>query len=71
MGLNMARPAAPAPPLQWPEWLVAMKDAELSIDRGKNPAGNSMLKARFVTGVPMSKLFEFYKSLLSTNGYKV
>jgi len=69
MGLHKVRPPAPAPPLVWPKWLVAPKDSELMVDRGRDAAGNGQLKSRFITGAPMTALYTMYKDLLASHGY--
>ena len=71
MGIGRARPAAPAPPLQWPAWLARVEGGLPAIRRGADPAGNGMLRAEYVSGSPMSEIFSFYKDLLTANGYQI
>jgi hypothetical protein len=71
MGIHRARHDAPAPPLVWPDWLPHITGAELALQKGADPAGNALLKCRYVTSVPMSQLFSFYRELLDSNGYSV
>ncbi len=71
MGIGRARPAAPAPPLQWPAWLTQVEGGLPAIRRGADQAGNGMLRAGYVSGSPMSQIFAFYKDLLSANGYQI
>ena len=71
MGIGRARPAAPAPPLSWPAWLVDVEGGLPATRKGADQAGNGMLGAHYVSGSPMSQIFSFYKDLLSTNGYQV
>jgi hypothetical protein len=71
MGIHRVRHDAPAPPLVWPDWLPQINGAELAIQKGADPAGNALLKCRYVTPVPMSQLFSFYRGLLDSNGYSV
>ena len=71
MGIGRARPAAPAPPLEWPAWLAQVEGGLPAIRKGADPAGNGMLRAQYVSGSPMSQIFSFYKDLLTANGYQV
>ena len=71
MGIGRARPAAPAPPLNWPAWLAEVEGGLPAARKGADQAGNSMLGAHYVSGSPMSQIFSFYKDLLSANGYQV
>jgi len=71
LGIGRALPPAPAPPLIWPDWLVHPKGAQMAITKTRDQAGVPMMRTRFVTSVPMSQLFVFYKDLLTKNGYEV
>jgi hypothetical protein len=71
MGMGRARPAAPAPPLEWPAWLAEVEGGLPAIQKGTDQAGNLMLRAEYVSGSPMSQIFSFYKDLLTANGYQV
>jgi hypothetical protein len=71
LGIHRQREDAPAPPLVWPEWLVHVKNARLAIQKAVDQAGVSYLKARYVTSVPMSELFVYYKDLLTAQGYSI
>jgi len=71
MGIGRARPAAPAPPLEWPTWLERVQGGVPAVQRGSDQAGNGMLKAQYVSSVPMSQIFAFYKELLQANGYQI
>jgi hypothetical protein len=71
MGIHRQRQDAPAPVLNWPDWLVHVKGSELAIEKGLDPAGNGLLKTRYITTTPMSELFVFYKQLLTANGFQV
>lgn len=71
MGIGRARPAAPAPPLEWPAWMVQVEGCLPAIRKGTDQAGNGMLSAQYISGSPMSQIFSFYKDLLTANGYQV
>jgi hypothetical protein len=71
MGSGRALPPAPAPPLEWPAWLTRAEGGLPPIHFGSDPSAAGMLKAEYVSGVPMSKLFGFYKDLLSASGYTI
>ena len=71
MGIGRARPAAPAPPLQWPAWLERVETGLPAVRKGTDQAGNGMLRAEYVSSAPMSQVFAFYKGLLSANGYQL
>jgi hypothetical protein len=71
MGIGKEIPAAPALPLVWPDWLVHIRGARLSIQQGADPAGNLMLKARYATSEPMTVIFEFYRDLLKAHDYPI
>ena len=71
MGIHKVREDAPAPPLVWPSWLVHLRGEKLSIMRGVDQSHNNYLAARFVTGVPMTAIFAFYKDLLDANDHRV
>jgi hypothetical protein len=62
---------APAPPLVWPDWLVNLKGARLSIQQGVDRAKNQYLKSSYVTGAPMTALHAFYGDLLKAHDYPV
>ena len=65
------RPAAPAPPLVWPEWLTHVSGRKLSAQAGVDQSGNKYLKSTYVTSTPMSAIHAFYQDLLKANDYPV
>jgi hypothetical protein len=71
LGIGRERPSAPAPPLEWPAWLIRAEGGLPAIYQGSDPAYAGMLKADYTSGLPMSELFTFYKDLLSSNGYQI
>jgi hypothetical protein len=71
MGLRKVYQDADAPPLVWPEWLVHVEGARLSVQQGVDRAGNAFLKSSYKTSAPMTSIFSFYKELLSAHDYPV
>jgi hypothetical protein len=71
LGIGRERPPAPAPPLEWPAWLTRAEGGLPAIYKDSDPAYAGMLKAEYVSGLPMSQLFAFYKDLLSSNNYQI
>ncbi len=71
LGIGRERPAAPAPPLEWPAWLTRAEGGLPAIYQGSDPSYAGMLKAEYTSGRPMSELFAFYHDLLSANGYQI
>jgi hypothetical protein len=71
LGIGRELPPAPAPPLEWPAWLTRAEGGLPTIHKGSDPSADGMLRAEYVSGLPMSKLFAFYKDLLSSNGYQI
>jgi hypothetical protein len=71
LGIGRERPPAPAPALEWPAWLTRAEGGLPAIFKGFDPSSTGMLKADYVSGLPMSQLFAFYKDLLSSNGYQI
>lgn len=71
MGIGRALPPAPAPPLEWPEWLTRAEGGLPAVYKRSDPSADGMLRAEYVSHLPMSKLFGFYKDLLSSNGYQI
>jgi len=71
MGIGRARPAAPAPPLEWPAWLVKLDGTLPDLHAGSDPAGNGTIKTQYISRAPMSQIFAFYKDLLTANHYLV
>lgn len=60
-------------PLHWPSWLVTAKGADhgLQVERKKYVSGLEYLETNYKTSAPMSEILEFYKGVLSANGYTV
>jgi len=71
LGIGRELPPAPAPPLEWPAWLTRAEGGLPTIHKGSDPSAGGMLRAEYVSGLPMSELFAFYKGLLSSNGYQI
>jgi hypothetical protein len=71
LGIHKVYADADAPPLIWPDWLVHIEGANLSIQQGVNPAGDHFLHSRFVTSKPMTAIFAFYKDLMTAHDYPV
>jgi hypothetical protein len=71
LGIGRERPPAPAPPLEWPAWLTRAEGGLPTVHQGSDPSYAGMLKAEYVSRLPMSELFGFYKDLLSANGYQI
>ncbi len=71
LGIHPTYHDAPAPPLDWPSWLVHIKGAAVTITKGVDQSRKAYLKARYVTSTPMSEIHDFYEDLLNTNEYRV
>jgi len=71
MGIHKVYSDAPAPPLEWPSWLVHLQGARLKIQRGIDQSKNENLAASFTSSAPMSQIFSFYEDLLNANDYRV
>lgn len=71
LGIGRELPTAPAPPLEWPTWLTRAEGGLPAIYKASDPSYTGMLKAEYVSALPMSQLFAFYKDLLSSNGYQI
>jgi hypothetical protein len=71
LGIHKQREDADAPPVVWPEWLVHVQSARLSPQAGVDQAGNQFMHSRYVTSVPMTSIFGFYKDLLTAHEYPV
>jgi hypothetical protein len=71
MGIHPVYQDAPAPPLVWPDWLVHLRGAKLSIVKGVDESHRDFLKSNFVTSAPMTEVFKFYEDLLNAYDYHV
>jgi hypothetical protein len=69
MGLHRVHSDAPAPPLIWPSWLVHVSGAPLRTENGVDQAKNAILRARYMTNVPMTEIYRFYRDLLNSHEY--
>lgn len=64
-------PENDAPPLVWPSWLVNVRGARLNPDQGVDQSRVKYLMSKFVSGAPMTTIYNFYEDLLKANGYSV
>jgi hypothetical protein len=67
-------PRAPendAPPPVWPAWLVNVKGGRLNPEQGVGQSRTKYLLSKFVSGAPMTTIYNFYEDLLNANGYHV
>jgi hypothetical protein len=64
-------PENDAPPLIWPAWLVNVKGGRLNPEEGVDQSRKKYLQTKFVSGVPMTTIYNFYEDLLNANGYRV
>jgi hypothetical protein len=69
MGIHREHHDAPAPPLIWPPWLVHVNGAAVRAVAGVDQSKNAMLKAQYITNVPMTEIYSFYRELLSSHEY--
>jgi len=71
LGIHPTYHDAPAPDLVWPSWLVHIKGAEVRLQQGVDQSGKAYLKARYVSNLPMTTIYNFYEDLLNSNEYRV
>lgn len=71
LGIHPTYHDAPAPPLVWPSWLVHIRGAEVRLQQGVDQSGKAYLKARYVSSLPMTTIYNFYEELLNSNEYRV
>jgi hypothetical protein len=71
LGIHPTYHDAPAPPLVWPSWLVHIKGAEVRPQQGVDQSRKAYLKARYVSSLPMTTIYNFYEDLLNSNEYRV
>ncbi|HEY6391292.1 MAG TPA: hypothetical protein VIX89_08445 [Bryobacteraceae bacterium] len=64
-------PENDAPPLIWPAWLVQIKGGRLNPEQGVDQSRKKYLQSKFVSGAPMTAIYNFYEDLLNANGYRV
>ena len=57
----------PAPPLVWPGWLTQVRGQAL---RPTLKADPKSLNAKYVTTVPMTEIFDFYRNLLIDHNFR-
>jgi hypothetical protein len=71
LGIHPTYHDAPAPPLVWPSWLVHIKGAEVRPVQGVDESRKAYLKARYISSLPMTTIYNFYEDLLNANEYRV
>jgi hypothetical protein len=71
LGIHPTYHDAPAPPLVWPSWLAHIKGAEVRPQQGVDQSRKAYLKARYVSSLPMTTIYNFYEDLLNSNEYRV
>jgi hypothetical protein len=71
LGIHPTYHDAPAPPLVWPSWLVHIKGAEVRPQPGVDQSRKEYLKARYISSLPMTAIYNFYEDLLNANEYRV
>jgi hypothetical protein len=64
-------PENDAPPLVWPPWLVHIRGGRLNPEEGMDQSRKRYLQSKFVSGAPMTAIYNFYEDLLNANGYRV
>jgi hypothetical protein len=65
LGIHPTYHDAPAPPLVWPSWLVHIKGAEVRPQQGVDESRKPCLKARYISSLPMTTVYNFYEDLLN------
>ena len=60
----------PAPPLEWPAWLVHVRGQPLTPHSGVDPTKYGFMTEKYKTNVAMPEIFEFYRNLLTAHGYQ-
>jgi hypothetical protein len=64
-------PENDAPPLVWPRWLVHIGGGRLNPEEGVDQSRKRYLQSKYVSGAPMTAIYNFYEDLLNANGYRV
>ena len=64
-------PENDAPPLVWPSWLVHIRGGQLNPEQGVDQSRTKYLMSKFVSGAPMTSIYNFYEDLLNAHGYHV
>ncbi len=64
-------PQNDAPPLVWPAWLVHIRGTRLNPEQGVDQSRTKYLQSKFVSGAPMTAIYNFYEDLLNGNGHRV
>jgi hypothetical protein len=64
-------PENDAPPLVWPRWLVHIRGGRLSPEEGVDQSRKRYLQSKYVSGAPMTAIYNFYEDLMNANGYRV
>jgi hypothetical protein len=64
-------PENDAPPLVWPSWLVHVRGGPLNPEYGVDQSRVKYLLSKFVSGAPMTAIYNFYEDLLNAHGYHV
>ena len=60
----------PAPPLVWPSWLTHLSGDALRPALKTDPTGFKSLTAVYMTNMPMTDIFDFYRNLLEDHDYR-
>jgi hypothetical protein len=64
-------PENDAPPLVWPAWLVHIRGSRLNPEEGVDQSRKRYLLSKYVSGAPMTAIYNFYEDLMNANGYRV
>jgi len=59
------------PPLVWPSWLVHIRGGPLNPEEGVDQSRVKYLMSKYVSGAPMTAIYNFYEDLLNGHGYRV
>ena len=59
------------PPLAWPSWLVHIRGGPLNPEQGVDQSRVKYLMSKYVSGAPMTTIYNFYEDLLNGHGYRV
>jgi hypothetical protein len=64
-------PENDAPPLVWPSWLVHIRGGPLNPEQGVDQSRVKYLLSKYVSGAPMTAIYNFYEDLMNAHGYRV
>ncbi len=59
------------PPLAWPSWLGHIRGGLLNPEEGVDQSRVKYLLSKYVSGAPMTAIYNFYEDLMNAHGYRV